>query len=106
MNENKITRFTEITQEMAETYVSKNTDYGDSFSETVQELGIITAIGQIVHKTNRLKAIAKKGDTLVKDETMTDTLKDLANYAIMTMIEIEAVGRLAKQEENKNEKQI
>lgn len=80
-----------ITQELNEIYKSKNADYGDAFGDTFQKLGIVSAVTRISDKTNRLVSLAAKTDEerLVKDETIKDTLMDLANYAIMTLIEME-----------------
>ena len=38
---------------------------------------------------NRIKALTKNGEQLVLDESIKDTLQDLANYAIMTMMWLE-----------------
>ena len=40
-------------------------------------------------KLNRFKMLSKGRDALVNDESIRDTLVDLANYAIMTIMEIE-----------------
>lgn len=79
--------FKNITTEMSELYKAKNHDYGDAFGQTFAELGIISAITRISDKTNRLKSLATK-DQLVDDERIEDTLMDLANYAVMTLIEL------------------
>lgn len=79
--------FNNITTEMSELYSKKNHDYGDAFGQTFAELGIISAITRISDKTNRLKSLATK-DQRVDDERIEDTLMDLANYAVMTLIEL------------------
>ena len=79
--------FKNITTEMSELYSKKNHDYGDAFGQTFAELGIISAITRISDKTNRLKSLATK-DQRVDDERIEDTLIDLANYAVMTLIEL------------------
>ena len=38
-------------------------------------------------KLNRLKALTRAGNQQVNDESIDDTLMDLANYAIMTLVE-------------------
>lgn len=38
-------------------------------------------------KLNRLKALTRNGNQQVNDESIDDTLMDLANYAIMTLVE-------------------
>ena len=40
-------------------------------------------------KFNRLKALTRGGEQKVTDESIRDTLIDLANYAIMTVLEME-----------------
>ena len=72
-------------------YLPKNAAYGDSFHKLYSDLGIISAVTQISHKYNRLVNLAKdkNADTLTADEYITDTLLDLANYCILTAMEIE-----------------
>lgn len=84
----KQARFKAITTKMSELYKAKNHDYGDAFSQTFAELGVISAITRISDKTNRLKSLATK-DQRVDDERIEDTLMDLANYAVMTLIELQ-----------------
>ena len=87
----KYERHSEITKQLNEIYIAKNTDYGDAFGDTFKKLGIISAVTRIVDKTNRLMSLSAKteAERNVKDETIKDTLMDLANYAIMTLIEME-----------------
>lgn len=83
----RIQKHHEICRGLGALYIEKNTDYGNSFGETYKDLGIISAVTRIVDKVNRLKRLSRN-ENLVKDETIEDTLIDLANYAIMTLIEI------------------
>lgn len=78
-----------ICEHLNDVYVKKNNDYGDSFGDMYRELGIITAVTRIGDKFNRLKSLARKQERCVKDETIKDTLLDMANYCIMTVIEME-----------------
>ena len=84
----KAQRHAEICKTLNEIFVAKNADYGDSFSETFNKLGLISAITRISDKTNRLQSLCRK-EAQVKDESIRDTLLDLANYAIMTAIELD-----------------
>lgn len=73
-------------------WLPKNEAYGDSFHKLYADLGIISAVTQITHKYNRLKNLAlemSRGQVRVSDESIQDTLLDMANYCIMTAIEIE-----------------
>lgn len=86
----KILEHEKICKELNEIYAKKNADYGNSFGDTFQKLGLISAITRISDKYNRICNLATKNsnETKVKDETIEDTLKDLANYCIMTLIEM------------------
>lgn len=87
-HKSKPERHSEICGELNAIYRRKNADYGDSFGETFRKLGIISAITRITDKVNRLQSLSKK-TAQVQDESVRDTLYDLANYAIMTAIEME-----------------
>lgn len=71
-----------------DTYVRKNHDYGDSFSRSFEEWGSVSAAVRIEDKFNRFKNLIKNNDNMVKDESVTDTLLDMANYCIMTVMEL------------------
>ena len=88
----KAEKYDDILKEMQDIYRRKNADYGDSFSETYKKLGIISAVTRITDKTNRLVSLACKQDSeiLVRDETLRDTLIDLAGYAVLTLLELES----------------
>lgn len=70
------------------TYLSKNQDYGDSFGKQFEEYGELSAAIRLEDKLQRFKQLMKN-PAQVKDESKIDTLLDLANYAIMTVIELE-----------------
>lgn len=77
-----------ICTKLTEIYKAKNTDYGNSFGETFKKLGIISAVTRMSDKMNRLETLAVNHDAKIKDEKIEDTLMDMANYAIMTLIEL------------------
>lgn len=81
-------KFSQITSELLETYKAKNKDYGDSFAKLFEEYGMTYSIIHLQEKINRIKSLQKK-DNEVKGETYIDSLKDLANYAILTLIELD-----------------
>ena len=82
----KVARHYAICQKLNQVYKAKNHDYGDSFGDTYKKLGIISAITRLSDKMNRLMSLAVKHDAQVKDEKIEDTLLDMANYAIMTVM--------------------
>lgn len=81
--------FGEILNKMETTYNSKNADYGNSFGKSLDEFGIIASTVRISDKVNRLINLTKGNKARVKDESLEDTLLDLANYAVMTIIWME-----------------
>lgn len=71
-------------------YEKKNHDYGDSFHKTFVEEGMAMARIRLDDKLNRFKTLSRKGaEQQVSDESIKDILLDLANYAIMTVLEME-----------------
>lgn len=70
-------------------YEIKNHDYGDSFEQSFRDHGILAGVIRIEDKFNRLKTLAGGAEQKVQDESIRDTLRDMANYAIMTLLEME-----------------
>lgn len=85
----KTERHMEICEEQNHLYDQKNHDYGDSFHTTYLEEGMAMPRIRLSDKLNRFKMLSKGKDALVNDESIRDTLIDLANYAIMTVMELE-----------------
>ena len=87
----KVERHAEICKELNELYAKKNHDYGDSFHKTYLEEGLAMARIRLGDKLERFKNLSKHINerAAVSDESMADTLKDLANYAMMTIMEID-----------------
>ena len=87
---NKIKMHKELCDELNKVYEKKNHDYGDSFGQTFNKLGIISAVTRITDKYNRLVSLCTKSEEerKVKDESIEDTLLDMANYCMMTVIEL------------------
>jgi len=88
--ENKEAMFSQITKKMADTYAAKNHDYGNAFGKSVEEFGLVAAVVRMNDKMERIKSFAKMTpeQMKVKDESIQDTLLDLANYAVMTLVEL------------------
>lgn len=89
---NKNEDFKKITAEMEILYILKNTNYGDSFAEQFKEYGLTSLCIRLDDKIRRLKSINRQlisGEVNVDDETVRDTLIDLANYSVLGIIEID-----------------
>ena len=68
------------------TYERKNSDYGDSFASLREEFPDAILI-RLTDKLNRLKTLMRGVEQKVNDESIEDTLLDLANYCIMEVVE-------------------
>ena len=82
-------RHMQICKKLNETYVQKNKAYGNSFTETFEKLGPISAVTRISDKYNRLVNLTTNHNIDFGDESIKDTLLDMANYCIMTYMELE-----------------
>lgn len=80
--------FEDIVSEMSEIHKKKNADYGNNFHKRYAKYGFLTALLRLTDKMERLENIYEKGEIQVKDESVEDTLIDLANYAVMTVVEL------------------
>lgn len=85
----KVQMHREICEEINDLYARKNHDYGDSFHQTFVEEGMAMARIRLGDKFNRFKTLSRNEEQKVNDESIRDTLIDLANYAIMTVLEME-----------------
>ena len=86
--------FDKIAHEMVELHKKKNADYGNAFGNTYQEFAQKSnemangyALGSIKNKVNRLTTLMS-GQKAQVDESIEDSLIDLASYAIMTLVEL------------------
>ena len=67
-------------------YKTKNSDYGDSFRITRERFPEAILI-RLWDKMNRLTNLMKGNGCYAVDEPIEDTLLDLANYALMELVE-------------------
>lgn len=84
---NKVEKHAQICMKLNELYARKNADYGDSFGKSFAEYGLTMACIRLEDKLNRIKSLSKQA-AQVSDESIIDTLMDLANYSIMTLVEL------------------
>lgn len=67
------------------TFCKKNSDYGNSFEESLDKHGIVASVVRMGDKMNRLESLTDDSRTQqVGSESLLDTLEDLSNYAAMT----------------------
>lgn len=85
----KIEQHKKICNELTKIYDQKNHDYGDSFGKGFKEYGMTMPCIRLEDKLLRLKSLTVQNkEQQVSDESIEDTLLDLANYTIMTILEL------------------
>lgn len=75
--------FKEFTDQLAETLLEKNQAYGDSFTESVDKFGKTVIAVRLSDKFNRICNLIKRGEIKENDESLEDTLLDMAGYSIL-----------------------
>ena len=83
---NKADKHKTICKELSDIYKKKNHDYGDSFAILYEKFGMQSTVIRLWDKLLRLETLLDQ-DRQVEDESIEDTLKDLANYCIITLME-------------------
>lgn len=84
---NNVNEHGKICKELNALYSAKNHDYGDSFRKT-RSIVPSAILVRLHDKLGRLDSLLIAPETAkVKDESIDDTLMDLANYAIMELVE-------------------
>lgn len=86
---NKIELHKQIIDDLHDVYKRKSNDYGDSFGKNFEKYGIVSSLIRISDKFNRLETLSTGTEQKVDDESIVDTLLDMANYCILTVMELE-----------------
>ena len=106
-----VVSFRAIQDKLVNIYAKKNHDYGDSFNEGCNELGVGYAFSRIFDKTKRFQTLAKgiMNNNLsieVQDETIEDTIMDLANYCMMYLAWIDKHVHVGEAEAKQSDIQL
>lgn len=81
--ENKfMDKYKEIANNMIETCIAKNNDYGSSVEDTYKKFGDMSYLVRITDKYNRILSLIDK-EAEIKDESIDDTILDMANYCCL-----------------------
>lgn len=84
-----VIEFANVSEEAINLYAKKNHDYGNSFDKGMEAIGMAYGVGRIYDKTSRLANLTKPNPNgvdlsqVIKDESIDDTILDLACYAMM-----------------------
>ena len=77
-----------ILKQLETLLIKKNKDYNNSFDRTVDEYGYVVIVIRLEDKINRLNNLIKNNNE-VKDESIEDTLLDIAGYCVLSLIYLE-----------------
>lgn len=86
---NKYERHSSICSKLNDIYVRKNKDYGDSFAIVRKNISNSVLV-RLWDKLLRLNNLMQNNNSHLVDESIEDTLMDMANYCIMELVEREA----------------
>lgn len=76
-------KFKPYTDRLADILQAKNQAYGDSFTKSLDEDGLLVLKIRLGDKFNRISQLIKRGELKENDESLEDTLLDMAGYAIL-----------------------
>lgn len=85
--EEKIEAHQELLDGLHNLYITKNRDYGDSVHDTYEKYGLVSFLVRLEDKLNRARTLSKQA-AVVQDEKIEDTLLDMANYALLAVLEL------------------
>ena len=78
-------KFLEYTNYLANVLQQKHLAYGDSFSKSLDEDGLLVLKIRLGDKFNRICNLIKRGELKENDESLEDTLLDMAGYSILAL---------------------
>lgn len=84
--------FKEEQKKGAELFQNKNQRYDAAFFKQCEEDGDLSSVAmRLTDKLNRFKSLVKNPEIDPLDESVKDTLVDIANYATMALVYLEVV---------------
>ena len=83
IEEAQSSEFREYTELLRTTLDAKNRDYGNSVEKSMDKYGLVSVIIRLNDKFNRLSALTTSGEASVKDESLADTVLDVAGYSVL-----------------------
>jgi hypothetical protein len=84
----EINLFKTLTKQMNDTFGAKRKDYGQTTTETYDKFGPVSMLTRMHDKLGRLDNLLGTDATNHVGEKVEDTLLDLANYALITILEM------------------
>ena len=87
--EQELEMFEITVRRMCDTFAKKRNDYGQTTTETFNKFGPVSMLTRMYDKLGRIENILVHNVCPCVNEKVEDTLVDLANYAIITLIELQ-----------------
>ena len=81
----------DVLSDLINMYSNKNADYGDSAYRTFLKFGMMSYFIRMSDKMNRLETLIVNDGKSMVEESVEDTLMDLANYCVMAVMDIRKV---------------
>ena len=91
-------------RKLNQTFIDKNADYGNIFEDSLNEFGLVAGIVRIGDKYNRLRTLSRMDTRGRVSESLSDTLLDMANYAVMTAVWLQGIEEERKLHNEKTAK--
>lgn len=73
-----------LADDLVQTLIRKNHDYGNSFQQSYNKFGEPVALIRLSDKLHRFETLITEKQK-VNDESIDDTLLDIAGYALLTL---------------------
>ena len=86
--EQEIDMFANYTKCLTEMFARKRADYGQTTTETFDRFGPVSMLVRMHDKLGRLDNLLGTG-RIPNNESVEDTLFDLANYCLITLLELQ-----------------
>lgn len=83
-----------VSDRIKSVYIQKNQAYGDSFKKSLDKYGPVAGLTRISDKFLRMERLICAACTDVGNESLRDTVEDMANYCIMLASWLEDHGRV------------
>lgn len=84
-DEDFIKNYQNTLNQLSKTFKIKNERYGNSFTDTIDDYGLVASMVRLTDKFKRMTTLFKNKELDSDDEPMLDTMLDMANYLIMTV---------------------
>lgn len=101
-------QFKEYTDHLASVLAKKNKAYGDSFTKSVNTYGLPVIGIRLSDKYNRLEHLITNDELKENDESLEDTLWDMAGYSILALkyLDSKKIEEMAVSGSSKKDRQI